>query len=148
MAQYYINFNFLNISNNPAYYWIKETTIAFETSRTLAGGEWAKKQALAYRQPLVTPTGNILALDDVRAELLAVAAVSVSAAPAAAAPAAAAAVSVSAAAAVSAPAPAVVSRLLLPTAEVDALVSIYSENGGAQWQYKKDTDAVGGGKNF
>ena len=141
MAQYYINFNFLNISNNPAYYWIKETTIAFETSRTLAGGEWAKKQALAYRQPLVTPTGNILALDDVRAELLAVAAVSVSAAPAAA-------VSVSAAAAVSVSAPAVSSRLLLPMAEVDALVSIYSENGGAQWQYKKGTDVVGGGKKF
>ena len=44
-----------------------------------------------------------------------------------------------------APALAAVSPVQLPLAEVEALLSIYHENGGAQWQYKKGTDAVGGG---
>jgi nicotinamidase-related amidase len=55
----------------PRYYWIKEATIALENEITLAsgGGEWAKKQALAYRQPLVTPLGNILSWETVMMKL-------------------------------------------------------------------------------
>ena len=68
MQRYYSNSRYLH-QKTPSYYWVKEATVALETAQSLAGGEWAKKQALAYRQPLVTKHGNILALEDVMSVL-------------------------------------------------------------------------------
>ena len=68
MQRYYSNSRYLH-EKTPSYYWVKEATVALETAQSLAGGEWAKKQALAYRQPLVTKSGNILALEDVMSGL-------------------------------------------------------------------------------
>jgi len=66
MQRYYTNNRYKHMTV-PHYYWVEEATLGFETATSLAGGEWARKQALAYRQPLVTPKGNILAMADVLA---------------------------------------------------------------------------------
>ena len=69
MARYYSNQRYLK-EKTPQYFWIQEATVAFETGSSLAGGEWAKKQALAYRQPLVQKDGNILSQKMVEESLM------------------------------------------------------------------------------
>ena len=118
MQRYYSNSRYLH-QKTPSYYWVKEATVALETAQSLAGGEWAKKQALAYRQPLVTKHGNILALEDV--------------------------MSVLRVRPVAAPSPSAPPSQRLPPHEIEALRDIYRRNGGEHWQYHAGTDVVGGG---
>ena len=122
MQRYYSMNRYLHEAT-PDYYWISEATIALETPLTLAGNEWAKKQALAYRQPLVTTTGNILAWDEVMAVLKKTTTTSGQAIETT-----------------------LLSSSVLPASEVAALVSLYHANGGASWSYNQGTDAVGGGR--
>ena len=57
MQRYYSNSRYLKIKV-PRYFWVEDCTIAQEHSQTLEGS-WAKKFALAYRQPQVTAAGNV-----------------------------------------------------------------------------------------
>ena len=124
MQRYYSNSRYL-YKKIPNYYWIQETTIGFETGKTLAGDEWAKKQALAYRQPLVTKTGNILSLNEVMSVLEK---------------------SVTPFARAATVTTKRVNDTPLPLSELNALLAIYHTNGGQYWKYNKGTDAVGGGR--
>ena len=51
MQRFYSRKRYLGVAT-PDYYWVDEATIAVESAETLAAS-WAKKAALAYRQPLL-----------------------------------------------------------------------------------------------
>ncbi len=130
MARYYSNHRYLGLKV-PAYYWVQEATLGIETGISLAGGEWGKKIALEYRQPLVnTTTGNILnhgeLMQTLREELFSEPSVicdSTSTTP-----------------------PLVGAVSLVPRKEVEVLREIYQKCGGSQWKFNSSTDVVGGGK--
>ena len=46
----------------PEYYWVDEATIGLENAETLADS-WGKKAALAYRQPLLRASWNVVTVD-------------------------------------------------------------------------------------
>ena len=108
----------------PAYYFVEEATEGFETPESLAAGGWAKKAALAYRQPQVTSLGNVLRHAEVLAALGALSSGAGS----------------DRAATSGAGAPGLV------PAERAALVDMFNELGGAHWTFNAGTDVVGGGK--
>ena len=51
MQRYYSNSRYLRLST-PRYFWVEEATIAVENAETLVDS-WAKKAAMAYRQPIL-----------------------------------------------------------------------------------------------
>ena len=52
----------------PDYYWVDEATIGLENAETLADS-WGKKAALAYRQPLLRASWNVVTVDGLRSAL-------------------------------------------------------------------------------
>lgn len=128
MARYYSLKRYF-AQNVPQYYWVGDATIGRETGELLAGGEWAKQMALAYRQPLVTPNGNVLASADVIAALAqsrqphqhhATTASDADVTPRASSG--------------------------LDAAELAVLRTLYTNCGGDKWQYAAGTDAVSRGQ--
>ena len=69
MAYWYSRARYLQ-QRVPEYFWVGDATIGFETAESIEG-RWAQRTALAYRQPLGSKAGNILASADVVRQLCA-----------------------------------------------------------------------------
>lgn len=75
MQRFYSRRRYLRVAT-PAYYWVDEATVGLENAATLQN-EWAKKAALAYRQPLLRASrpyyANIVTSASLRAAICAAA---------------------------------------------------------------------------